>query len=167
MRIETLAVQFYDVVVWLHVSAVVVAFGATFAFGIYLALAGRKYKRAMPAMIEATTQINRSMVTIGGVLILITGIYLAADRWDFSEFFIGWGIIAIIVLLGLVHGFFIPHDQRALRAAKRDIEAAGPTGEVEFSDEFTEHSMKSARMGPIAGLIVILTIYVMVAKPFL
>jgi small-conductance mechanosensitive channel len=149
------------------VSAVVVGFGATFAFGIYFALAGRKYKRAMPAMIEASTQINRSMVTIGGILILITGIYLAADRWDFSEFFIGWGIIAIIVLLGLVHGFVIPNDRRALRAAKRDIEAAGPTGEVEFSDEFQEHAMKGARMGPIAGLIVILTVYVMVAKPFL
>ncbi len=167
MRIETLAVQFYDVVVWLHVSSVVVAFGATFAFGIYIALAARKHRRAIPAIIEAQTQINRSMVTIGGVLILITGIYLAADRWEFSEFFIAWGIIAIIVLLGLVHGFFIPNDTRALRAAKKDIEAAGPTGEVEFGREFNEHSMKSARMGPIAGLIVILTIYVMVAKPFL
>ena len=66
-----------------------------------------------------------------------------------------------------MHGFFIPHDSRALRAAKRDIEAAGPTGEVEFGEEFNRESGRSARMGPIAGLIVILTIYVMVAKPFL
>ena len=35
----TLAVQFYDVIVWLHVSAVVVAFGPTFAYGIYFARA--------------------------------------------------------------------------------------------------------------------------------
>ncbi len=56
---QTLAVTFYDVVVWLHVSAVVLGFGATFAFGVYLALAGRRYPRAMPAMIEATTMINR------------------------------------------------------------------------------------------------------------
>ena len=159
--------QFYDVVVWLHVSSVVVAFGATFAFGIYMTLAARKYQRAIPAMLEATTMINRSLVTLGGLLILITGIYLVADRWDFGEFFVAWGILAIIVLLGLVHGFFIPNDQRSLRAAKRDIDAAGPTGEVEFSDEFAAHSGRSARMGPIAGLIIILTIYVMVAKPFL
>ena len=123
---QTLAVTFYDVVVWLHVSAVVVAFGPTFAFGIYLALAARKYPRAMPAVLESTITITRSMVTIGGVLILLTGVYLAADRWDFSEFFIAWGILAILVLLGLAHGFFIPHDSRALRAAKRDIDAAGP-----------------------------------------
>ena len=164
---QTLAVTFYDVVVWLHVSSVVVAFGPTFAFGIYLALAARKYPRAMPAVLESTITISRSMVTIGGVLILLTGVYLAADRWDFSEFFIGWGILAILVLLGLVHGFFIPHDSRALRAAKRDIDAAGPTGEVQFGEDFQHETGLSARMGPVAGLIVIVTIYVMVAKPFL
>jgi hypothetical protein len=164
---RTLAVTFYDVVVWLHVSSVVLALGPTFAFGIYLALAGRRYPRAMPAMIESTITINRSMVTIGGVVILVTGLYLTGDRWEFSEFFIGWGILAILVLLGLVHGYFIPHDQRALRAAQRDIEAAGPTGEVQFGEEFSRESGASARMGPIAGLIVIVTIYVMVAKPFL
>jgi hypothetical protein len=165
---ETVAVTFYNVVVWLHVSAVVVAFGPTFAFGIYLALAGRKYPRAMPAMIEATNTINRSLVTLGGIVILLSGIYLASrEPWSFGDFFIVWGLIASIVLLGLVHGFFLPNDQSALRAAKRDIEEAGPTGEVEFSREFREHTGRSARMGPIAGLIVILTIYVMAAKPFL
>ncbi len=163
---NTIAVTFYNVVVWLHISAVVLAFGPTFAFGLYIALAQRKYPRAMPAIIESQIAISRSFVTLGGILIFITGIYLAADVWEFSDFFVIWGLLAIIVLLGLAHGFFLPNDQRALRAAKRDIEAAGP-GEVEFSPEFNEISGRSARMGPIAGLIVILTIYVMAAKPFL
>jgi Predicted integral membrane protein (DUF2269) len=155
------------VVVWLHVSAVVVAFGATFAFGIYIATTMRKYPRAIPAVLDSQITISRSMVTIGAILILITGIYLTADRWEFSDFFVAWGILAILALLGLVHGFFIPNDTRALRAAKRDVEAAGPTGEVEFGAEFNESSARSARMGPIAGLLVILTIYIMAAKPFL
>jgi hypothetical protein len=161
-----LAVTFYDVVVWLHITSVVIAFGATFAFGIYVALAVGKYPRSVPAVLEAQTIINRSMVTIGGVLILVTGIYLAADRWDFGYFFVTWGILAIIVLLGLVHGFFLPHDRRALDAARRDIKAS-PGDPVEFGEEFNRNSAASARMGPIAGLIVILTIYVMTAKPFL
>lgn len=161
-----LAVTFYDVVLWLHISSVVIAFGATFAFGIYVALAVSKYPRSVPAVLEAQTIINRSMVTIGGLLILVTGIYLAADRWDFGYFFITWGILAIIVLLGLVHGFFLPHDRRALIAARRDIDAS-PGDQVEFGEEFNRNSAASARMGPIAGLIVILTIYVMTAKPFL
>ncbi len=163
---NTIAVTFYNVVVWLHVSAVVLAFGPTFAFGLYIALAQRKYPRAMPAILESQIAITRSFVTLGGILIFITGMYLAGDVWEFSDFFVIWGLLATIVLLGLSHAFFIPNDQRALRAAKRDIEAAGP-GEVEFSGEFNEISGRSARMGPIAGLLVILTIYVMAAKPFL
>jgi Predicted integral membrane protein (DUF2269) len=162
----TLAVQFYDVVVWLHVTAVVLAFGPTFAYGIYLATAGPNHPRSIPAILEAQNLINRTMVTIGAVVVLVTGIYMAADRWDFGYFFVTWGLVAIIVLLGLVHGFFLPHDRRALAAAKRDIEAAG-SGEVEFGEEFNRETAASARMGPISGLIVILTIYVMAAKPFL
>ena len=163
---NTIAVTFYNVVVWLHISAVVLAFGPTFAFGLYIALAQRKYPRAMPAILESQIAITRSFVTLGGILIFITGMYLAGDVWEFSDFFVVWGLLAIIALLGLAHGFFLPNDQRALRAAKRDIEAAGP-GEVEFSGEFNEISGRSARVGPIAGLLVILTVYVMAAKPFL
>lgn len=162
----TLAVQFYDVVVWLHVSAVVVAFGPTFAFGIYLAMTANRHPRSIPAVLEAQNAVNMSLVTIGGIVVLLSGLYLAADGDVFDEVFVGAGIVAIIVLLGLVHGFFLPHDRRALAAAKRDIEAAG-TGEVKFGDDFTRAQTASARMGPIAGLIVILAIYFMAAKPFL
>ena len=162
----TLAVQFYDVIVWLHVSAVVVAFGPTFAFGIYQAMTARNHPRSIPAVLEAQNVVSRIMVTIGAVVVLVTGIYLAADRWDFGYFFVTWGLIAIIALLGLTHGFFLPHDRRALAAAKRDIAAAG-SGEVELGEEFNRETAASARMGPIAGLIVIVTIYAMAAKPFL
>jgi hypothetical protein len=164
--VTTLAVQFYDVVVWIHVSAVVVAFGPTFAFGIYLAMTANKHPRSIPAVLEAQNAINRGLVTIGGIVVLVSGLYLAADGNSFDEVFVGVGIVSIIVLLGLVHGFFLPHDRRALAAARRDIEATG-AGEVRFGEEFNRASTASARMGPIAGLIVILTIYVMAAKPFL
>jgi hypothetical protein len=110
--------------------------------------------------------IQRSMTTIGGILILLTGFYLAGKAWDFSDFFIVWGIIAIVVLLGLVHAFFLPNDARALSVAKQEIDQAG-SGEYTPSKRFMDISNRSARMGPIAGLIVILTIYVMAAKPFL
>jgi hypothetical protein len=95
-----------------------------------------------------------------------SGIYLAADRWEFSDFFVIAGLVAIVVLLGMVHGFFLPNEIRARELAERDIEAAG-AGEVKFSDEFNRRMRGSATAGPIAGLIVILTIYFMAAKPFL
>ena len=161
-----LAVSFYDVVLWVHISAVVLAFGPTFAFGIYVGLTAKNHPRSIPAVIEAQNVVNRAMVTGAGILVLLSGLYLAADGEWFDEVFVGVGIVAIIVLLGLVHGFFLPNDRRALAAARRDIDAARD-GEVEFGEEFARASAASARVGPIAGLIVILTIYFMTAKPFL
>jgi hypothetical protein len=159
-------VQFYDVIVWLHVSAVVVGFGPTFAFGVYLALAGRKYPGSMPAVLDAQCTISRIMVTLGALVILGSGIYLAADRWEFSDFFVVAGLVAIVILIAMVHGYFVPNEVRAREIAERDIEAAGP-GEVRFSDEFDRRMRGSAVAGPIAGLIVILSIYFMTTKPFL
>ena len=159
-------VQFYDVIVWLHVSSVVVGFGPTFAFGLYLAVAGRRYPRSMPAILDAQCTISRTMVTIAALVILGSGIYLAADRWEFSDFFVVAGLVAIVILMGMVHGFFVPNEVRAREIAERDIEAAG-AGEVKFSEEFERRMRGSAIAGPIVGLIVILTIYFMTTKPFL
>jgi small-conductance mechanosensitive channel len=161
-----LAVTFYDVVKWVHVSSIVVGLGPTFAYGIYIAIASANEPRSIPLVYRVLQAIDGTFVTIGGILILLSGIYLAADRWDFGYFFVTWGVIAIIVLLGLTHGFFRPNERRAERLARRDIEASGG-GNVRFSEEYNQVSLKMARMGPVAGLIVILTIYVMTAKPFL
>ncbi|MBA2566999.1 MAG: DUF2269 family protein [Thermoleophilaceae bacterium] len=161
------AVSFYDIVQWIHVSAVVIGFGGTFAYGVLLTVAGRSDPRSMPGLLRAIQANDRSLVTIGGVLVLLSGVYLAADRWDFSEVFIGWGIVAVLVLLGLVHGFFIPTERRAQQAAERDIEASGPEGDVHFGTDFDRANKRMAIMGPVAGLIIVLTVYMMVAKPFL
>ena len=158
-------VQFYDVVVWLHISAVVVGFGPTFAFGVYAAFTQQKNPRSIPAMLAAQDQVVKTLVTGGMLVILATGIYLAADREYFDEVFVGVGLAAIIVLFGLAHGFFRPNDRRAEELAERDIRASGE-GEVEFSEEFNAVTGRSARVGALAGLIVILTIYFMTAKPF-
>lgn len=160
------AVSFYDVVLWLHVSAVVVGFGSTFAYGIFLAVAARSHQRSLPGLLRAMQANDRSLVTIGGVLVLVTGLYLAASQWEFSDFFIGWGIVAVLVLLGLVHGYFVPNERRGAEAAERDIAAAG-SGDVELGDGFARANGRLARMGTVVGLIIILTVYVMVAKPFL
>jgi hypothetical protein len=161
-----LAVSFYDVVKWVHISSIVVAFGPTFAYGVWIAIASANDPRSIPFVYRVLQAIDGTFVTVGGILILLSGIYLTADRWDFGYFFITWGVIAIIVLLGLTHGFFRPNERRAERLARRDLESSAG-GEVRFSDEFNAVSLKMARMGPVAGLIVIVTIYVMTAKPFL
>jgi hypothetical protein len=115
-------VQFYDVVVWLHVSAVVVGFGPTFAFGLYLAFIGKNHPRSIPAVFEAQTLVVRTMTTIGALVILASGIYLAADRWEFSDVFVIVGIVAIVVLMGLAYGFLNP----TIAAPRRSPSATSP-----------------------------------------
>lgn len=163
---RTLAVSFYDVVLWLHISAVVVGFGSTFAYAVLAGVAQRSAPEAVPGMLAAFRANDRTVVTIGALVVLLSGLYLAADSEQFDEFFVAWGIIAVLLLLGLTHAFFIPHERRAEELAKRDIEAAGPRA-VEWSPEFHAVSSRFAKAGALAALIIILSVYVMTAKPFL
>jgi len=160
------AVDFYDVIRWIHITAVVVAFGPTFAFGVYAALAQRRDPRSVPVMLEATIAVERTLLTWGALVVLASGIYLTIDRFEFGDVFINVGLVGVIVLVGLTHGFFIPNDRRAAAAARSDIESAG-AGEVKLGDEFARLSARSATVGMLAGLTIVVLIYFMTAKPFL
>lgn len=159
-----IAVEFYDVVTFFHILAVVLAFGPTFAYGLFLAVAQREGGIAVPAVGRAMMTWDRIAGTIGMTVILLSGIYLVSDTaaWEASDFFVSWGFVAIIVLFGVVHGYFAPKTRQAVQLAERDLQGGG-----ELSDEFNSLSAQIARAGSAAGLLIVLTIYVMTAKPFL
>ena len=150
------AVQFYDVVVWLHVVAMLLAFGPTFAYGAFFAAAGQSNPAALPTIGRVVIAWSRIATRLGILLILITGLYLADDRWDFGDFFIAWGIVAVLVLFAMNQFYFTPTTQRFVDAAE-----GGRQEEVMLI------ASQQRKVGPLAGIIVILTIYVMTAKPFL
>lgn len=153
----TASVQFYEVVVFLHITAVVLAFGPTFAYSVFFAVAAKGEPAGLAIVGRGVLAWDRTAGTLGMIVVLLSGLYLAGeDPWSFSDFFISWGFAAILVLLGLAHGFFIPSAKKFVAAVE-----AGRDGEVE------DLTQRFNVVGPIAGLIVILTIYVMTAKPFL
>jgi hypothetical protein len=158
-------VQFYDVVKWLHVAAVVVGLGATFSYGVFIAVAAKSAPRSMPGVIAGIQSVDRLLVIPGLFVILATGLYLTIDRWDFGYFFITWGILAVIVLFVMGIAVFGPNEEKARVAAEQDVERAG-TGRVEFGPAFNRLNGILGKAGPIAGILVILTVYVMVARPF-
>lgn len=160
------AVQFYDVVVFFHILAVVVAFGPTFAYGMFFAIAAKHDLRAMPTIGRAVIAWDSTVGTAAQVVILLAGVYATADVWEFSDFFVSWGIVAVLVVLGVTHGFMLPTSRRVVAIADRDIAAAG-SGEVTFSDEFNRLTGRLNLVGALLGLLVALTIYVMTAKPFI
>jgi hypothetical protein len=150
----------YSVGLFIHVLAVVLAFGPTFAYGLIFSVMP-KYPRAAPALFDAIRRVDSYLVNPGMLVVLAAGIYLMADgSWDGGEAFIVVGFIAIVALFGLQHGFFRPQGRRAQELAERDLEAGDS-----FSAEFEEIARRLGTVGPIAGLIVVVTIFFMTVKP--
>ena len=119
------ATSAYDVVLGVHILAVVIAFGVTFAYPIIFAVGARQDPRSLPLLhrIELTTE--RILVNGGLVLVLGAGIFLASDGHHWSEFFVQWGIAAVVVV-----GAIISLSIMARRAAKPPAPAPGDDGRV-------------------------------------
>jgi hypothetical protein len=154
----------YKIALFFHILAVVVALGPTFGYGIFFSVLP-KYPRSAPALIEGMRRVDRYLVNPGMVILLIAGIVLLADSssiWKGSQFFIIWGFIAIIALFGVQHGFFGPRMARLQEIADRDLQAGDS-----FSPEFETESKLIAQVGAATGLLIVLTVFFMVYKPFL
>lgn len=150
----------YSVGLFIHILAVVLAFGPTFGYAFIFSVVPQ-YPKATPALMAGVQKIDRYLVNPGMIVLLLAGIYLLAEGpWKGSEAFIGIGIVAILVLFGLQHGFFQPQTRRARELAERDLEAGDS-----LSDEFLAVSQRLGQVGGIAGLIVVVTIFFMVVKP--
>jgi uncharacterized membrane protein len=150
----------YSVGLFLHILAVVLAFGPTFGYGIFFSVAPQ-HPKAVPAILSGVQRCDRYLVNPGMIVLLLAGIYLLAEGpWEASEAFVSVGFLAIIVLFGLQHAFFQPQTRKAKELAERDLEA-GDT----LSAEFEAVSQRLGQIGMVAGLIVVVTIFFMVTKP--
>jgi uncharacterized membrane protein len=152
----------YKIALFLHVLAVVLAFGPTFGYAFFFSVAPQ-YPRAVPAILAGVQKCDRYLVNPGMIVLLLAGIFLLVDGdWESSEAFVTVGFLAIIVLFGLQHAFFQPQTQKAKELAERDLKA-GDT----LSSEFEAVSERLGKVGGLAGLIVVVTIFFMAYKPFL
>jgi uncharacterized membrane protein len=154
----------YKIVLFLHILAVVLAFGPTFGYAFFFSVAPQ-YPTATPAILAGVQKVDKYLVNPGMVVLLLAGIGLlsASDgAWDTSDVFVGVGILAILVLFGLQHGFFQPQVKKAKAVAERDLKS-GDT----LSPEFEVIAQRFGQVGTLAGIIVVVTIFFMTYKPFL
>ena len=159
------AISAYSVSVFLHVTAVVVGFGATFAEAIIFPVAMRLDARHLPYVHGLQLAINRRLATPALVVVLATGVFQVADgNWDFGDPWISASFVILIVLGGLLGGYLGPADRRLGAMAEREIAAAGP-GPVRLSEEYLRRAQMEARVGALAGLLVVVAIFLMVTKP--
>jgi uncharacterized membrane protein len=154
------AVAFFEIVLAVHIMAVVMAFGVVFAYPIIYTFLARHEPRSLGAMHRAAVAIERRLTMPGLAVALIAGIYLASKLEVWGSFFVQWGMGAVIVLGGLSGMFFIPSAKRLAELADRDIAASGE-GQVTMGAEYQALSRRAALVGALANLLVLATIYFM------
>lgn len=150
----------YSVGLFIHILAVVLAFGPTFGYGFIFSVVPQ-YPKSTPALLAGVQKIDRYLVNPGMIVLLLAGIYLLAEGpWKGSEAFVSVGFAAILVLFGLQHGFFQPQVRKAKALAEKDLESGDTLG-----DEFLAISQRLGQVGGLAGLIVVVATFFMVVRP--
>jgi hypothetical protein len=157
------AVAFWQVVLALHIVAVVAAFGVTFAYPVIFAVGSKLDRRAMPWFHRVQVQLGRRLVNPGLLVVVLAGVYLASKLHQWSSFYVQWGIGVAIVLGGLEGAFMIRQETKLAELAQRDIEQAG-TREVAWSPEYEALARRVGMVGALMGLLVVVTIYLMTVQ---
>lgn len=154
------AVAFYEVVLALHILAVVIAFGATFAYPVLLGTITKADPRALPALYRALHAISQRVIMPGVAAILVFGIYLASHLHLWNTFFVQWGL-AVVIVIGAVEGAYLgPREKRLIEVADQDLAAAGD-GSVTFGGEHDSLVKRIGGVGALMDLLVVITIYFM------
>jgi hypothetical protein len=159
-----LAASAYEYVLALHVIAVVLAFGWTFALPVFYLVASRHARRSLPVLHRIEYTSMRLLLNPALVVVLGAGIFLASDGHDWKQFFVQWGLGAVIVIGALTGSVMIPTAKRAEQAALSDLQAAGG-GDPQPSEAYRALVRRLNVVGAVLWLLVLLTIVFMVVKP--
>jgi uncharacterized membrane protein len=146
-------VSTYTVVVAAHIIAVVAAYGLPLSAPLLVPYVRRHHPEALNGLHAAQYRLNNVVTGPFTVLVLAFGIYLASDarRWGDPFVSIGVGAIAIIAVVG--GAVVVP-------AVKR-LAALDPS-----SPEYAAVYRRYMASESFLGIVVLLTIFTMAAKPF-
>jgi uncharacterized membrane protein len=157
----------YNFSLFLHITAVMVGFGSTFALAIATPVATKLDLRHLPYVHQLSMSLNRFFATPALVVVLVTGLYQVSDDdypWDLGDAWISATFAILIVLGGIMGAVFMPSAKRLKALAERDIAASG-AGPVTMSDEYDQKARIEAIFGPITGLLLVAAVFLMVVKP--
>ncbi len=155
----------FEVSLFLHITAVVVGFGATFAESIAFPVAMKLDPRHLPYVHALQLAINRRFATPALVIVLITGLYQVDEAgYSFGDAWVGASFLILIVIGGLLGGYFVPTDRRLLAMVQGEVDAAGP-GPVTLSEDYQRQARVEGMVGALTGVLLVLAIFLMVVKP--
>lgn len=155
------AASLYEFVLAVHIMAVVVAFGVTFAYPIMFAVGARHDPRSLPLLHRIEYTVERYLINPGLLLVVLAGIYLASKGHYWSFFFVQWGLGAVVVIGALIGSVMIPTAKRAEQIAARDVAGVTDGAEVQLSDEYRALVRRLSSVGSLLSLLVLVTVLFM------
>jgi hypothetical protein len=158
-------ITFYWCVVFIHVMAVVIGFGATFVYPIFLGAARRRYRRALPYLLGTMDKLGKAVIGPSSLLILASGIYLVADGpYPADATFVQVAAPILVALIFIGPLYFGRTEAKLAELAARDVGAA--TGdEVTLSPELDSGLRRLTTNIRLANLAVLVALFFMVVKP--
>jgi hypothetical protein len=160
------AVTSYLTVQALHVMAVVAAYGLPMAYPMLLPYLRRRHPRAMPGAHDVQHRLNVRLTGPGTALILLFGAYMASKHhlWGQPWVDVPIAILAVIIVVG--GGFIVPVSRKMSELARADLDAApSGGGSVMWSAEYDRTFGRYMAAEVLLGLLVLVAIFFMVAKP--
>src|SRR3954447_655421 len=164
MSTSLAVVNGYNISLWLHITAVMVGFGSTFALAIATPVALKLDARHLPYVHQLSIALNRHFASPALLVVLVTGFYQVSDgNLEFGQFWI-IGTLIIVVALGAIMGaVFMPSSKALQEISEREIAAAG-TGPYTPSAEYLQRARLEMIFGPITGLLLVAAVFLMVTK---
>ena len=151
-----LAVTFVQVILALHILAVVVAFGVLFSYPLFMVVGARLDPTAMPWFHRMQQVVSRRLVAPGLLLVVVFGVILAFELHAWHAFYVRWGIGAAIVIGGIDGMFLIPRAGRLADLARADLQSGSSLGAA-YRTAFRQVSIATAAV----SVIVVVTVFLM------
>jgi uncharacterized membrane protein len=151
---------FYELVLVLHILAVIVGFGGMFIAGFYGNEARNRPGREGLAVAETTLKVTGMIPTVAVCAVPILGILLVLlsdDVWKFSEAWVSLSFLLYIVLMGLATGVQVP--------AIRKIVALRQGAEGAQSIEMQALGRRVATVSAVVNVLWVVVLFLMVFKP--
>lgn len=145
----------YLVVKFLHILVAIVAVGSSAGASLWLRLAMRS-PADLPFALRTTKLLDEYLTRPGLIVMLLSGLWMAATRWTLALFWIRAGLALVVIVLVLLYAVVGPLLNQLIRIA--DSEGLG-------SRRWARSQRRFELIGGASGLIIIGIVWLMVTKP--
>ena len=147
--------NWYLVVKFVHVLVAIVAVGSSAGSSLWLRLAMRSPAH-LPFALRSAKFLDERLTRPGLIVMFITGLWMAASRWTLALFWIRAALVLVLFVLVLLYLIVGPLMGRLIRVADTEGLASRNWAQLDRLFEIA---------GGGSGLIIIVIVWLMVAKP--